>query len=259
MIGEPPQNQAAWVPPGKPRRRAGRVIFWVLVALSGALVTAAIGIGVVTTRQYAEPSTAMEKTLQPGDRLLVTLGTDARRGDIIVFRKPATASSPAGIYVKRLIGLPGDHVACCDLRDRVTVNGKPLDEPYIDLDGAPLQFRFSVTLGPGQIWVLGDNRTLSLDSRAWGPVPASAIIGYASARGRGLSTMALRTPETFVADGLAPPDKRIAPYVLLTGLALIGIVALLVLGVLGIIRFAIRRSRSRRHLPMGYATYGPSS
>jgi signal peptidase I len=258
MIGDPQQDHAAWVPPGKPRRRAGRVIFWVLVAFSVALVVAAIGLSVVMTRQYTQSSAAMETTLQPGDRLLVTAGTDVRRGDIIVFRIPATTGLPAGIYVKRLIGLPGDHVACCDAQGRVTVNGKPLDETYIGPAGPPSKFKFSVTLGPGQIWVLGDNRNISLDSRRWGPVPASGIIGHASAIARGLSTTPLRTPETFVADRLAPPDKRIAPYVLSGALALIGIVALLILGVIGIIRFTIRRSRSKRHLPRGYATYGPS-
>ena len=257
MIGDPQQDQAAWVPPGKPQRRVGRVIFWVLVALSGALVVAAIGLSVVKTHSYVESSAAMEKTLQPGDRLLVTPGTDVRRGDIIVFRKPATTAFPGGVYPKRLIGLPGDHVACCDTQGRVTVNGKPLDETYIDPAGPPSHVKFSVTLGPGQIWVLGDNRDISLDSRAWGPIPASGIIGHASAIGRGLSTTALHTPETFVADGLAPPDKRIPPYVLPGALALIGMAALLVLGVIGILRFTIRRSRSKRHLPRGYATYGP--
>jgi signal peptidase I len=258
MIGGRPQDLAAWAPPGKPRRRPGRIIFWILVAFSAALVAVAVGIGVATTRQYTEPSTAMEKTLQPGDRLLVTLGTDARRGDVIVFRKPATAASPAGVYLKRLIGLPGDQVVCCDARDRVTVNGKPLDEPYIDLDGAPSQYRFHATLGAGQIWLLGDNRALSLDSRAWGPVPASGIIGYVAAVDRGASVTTLRTPRTFVADGLAPPDSRLAPYVLVSVAVSIGILALLILAVIGIIRFAIRRSRAKRHLPSRYATDGPS-
>jgi signal peptidase I len=261
MIGEPEQNQAVWVPPGKPRRRPGRVIFWVLAALSAALLVAGIGLGVATMRQYFVPSVSMEKTLQPSDRLLVILGTDVRRGDIIIFRKPATAASPADglfVFVKRLIGLPGDHVACCDAKGRVTVNGKPLDETYVDPAGPPSQFRFSVTLVPGQIWVLGDNRNVSLDSRAWGPVPASGIIGYVSVVERGASATRLRTPQTFVADGLAPPDTRLAPYVLVFALVFIGILALLVLAVIGVIRFAIRRSRSKRHLPAGYATYGPS-
>ena len=111
-----------------------------------------------------------------------------------------------------------------------TVNGKPLNEPYIDLGGTPRQYSLSAVLGPGQIWVLGDNRPLSIDSRAWGSVPASGIIGYASAVERGASVTRLRTPPPFVADGLAP---------------------------VGIIRFAIRRSRARRNLPRGYATYGP--
>jgi signal peptidase I len=265
MIEGPRPDLAAWAPPGKPRRRLGRIIFWVLVALSAALVVVGIGISAATTRRYTEESAAMETTLRPGDLLLVTLGPDARRGDIIVFRKPATAVSPnttasaAGIYIKRLIGLPGDHVMCCDLSGRVAVNGKPLNEPYIDLGGAPRQYSFSAVLGPGQIWVLGDYRAMSLDSRAWGPVPASGIIGYASAIEHGASVTRLRTPQTFVADGLAPPDTRSAPYLRALALVPIGILALLILAVVGIIRFAIRRSRARRDRPPGYAPYGPAA
>jgi signal peptidase I len=258
MIGEPEQNQAVWVPPGKPRRRPGRVIFWVLVALSAALVAAGIGLSLASTRRYTGPAGSMANTIVAGDHLLVTPGPDVRRGDIIVFLMPATQYGPGGVAVKRLIGLPGDRVACCDAGGRVTVNGKPLNETYLNPAGPPSKFRFSVTLGPSQIWVLGDNRNISFDSRGYGPVQTSAIIGRVFAIGRGLPLTMLHTPATFVADGLAPPDKRIAPYAWFTTLALIGMVALLVLAVIGIIRFAIRRSRSKRHLPAGYATYGPS-
>jgi signal peptidase I len=258
MIGDPPQNQAAWMPPGKPRRRVGRIIFWVLVAASACLVAAGIGLSFATTRRYTDPGRAMANTLKPGDHLLVTPGPDVRRGDIIVFRMPATQYGTGGNAVKRLIGLPGDRVACCDARGRVTVNGTPLNETYLDPAGRPSKFRFSVTLGPTQIWVLGDNRNISFDSRGYGPIQTSAIIGRVFAKGRGVPLTMLHTPATFMADGPAPPDKRIGPYVLPGALALIGMVALLILAVIGIIRFAIRRSRSKRHLPRGYATYRPS-
>jgi signal peptidase I len=253
MIEGPQQDFPAWAPPGKPRRRAGRIIFWVLAAISAALVVAGIGLSFATTRQYIDPTAAMAKTLEPGDHMLVTLGTNVRRGDIIVFHTPA---APTGLYVKRLIGLPGDHVACCDARGRVTVNGKPLNETYLEPGSPPSAIKFNVRLGPGQIWVLGDNRSISLDSREWGPIPASGIVGRVFAVGPGLPVTMIRTPQTFIADGLAPPDHRSPPYVYLAGLSAIGVVALIILAVIGITRSAIRRSRARRRPPIPHPTFG---
>src|SRR5215831_9839124 len=75
-------------------------------------------------------------------------------------------SAPGTDYIKRVIGLPGDHVACCDARGRVTVNGVPLSEQsYVHPGDAPSQVPFSVTVPPGRLWVLGDNRANSDDSR----------------------------------------------------------------------------------------------
>jgi signal peptidase I len=253
MAGNPQQNQAAWMPPGKPRRRVGRIIFWVLVAISVALVAAAIGVTAATMRQYWDPTAGMEKTLAPGDHIMVALGSNVRRGDIIAFHTPA---EPALTSVKRVIGLPGDHVACCDARNRVTVNGKPLNETYIKLGDVPSTIKFNVGLGPGQIWVMGDNRTISLDSREFGPVAVSTIVGHAFAMGHRFPLTTLRTPPTFVADGLAPPDTRIPPYVYVAMLSSVGIVALIILAIIGITRFIIRRSRARRHPPILYPTFG---
>lgn len=256
MIGGPPQDLAAWAPPGKPRRRVGRIVFWVLVALSAALVVAGIGLAGKTMHQFYERAGGMANTLQPGDRIFVEFGTNVRRGDIVVFRMPASVRAAPGAYVKRVIGLPGDHVACCDAQGRVTVNGQAIDETYINPAGPPSRFTFSVTLGPGQIWMLGDNRNVSYDSRGFGPIPQSAITGRVVDVIRHLSATTVRTPQTFVANGLAPPDKRLSPLVLVSAMISAGILALLVLAPLGIIRFAIRRSRAKRPLPGRYATYG---
>jgi signal peptidase I len=259
MIGGSPQDLAAWAPPGKPRRRTGRIVFWVLVALSAALVLAAIGLGRATMHQYYEPGSGMQNTLRPGDRVFVALGTNVRRGDMVVFPVPASARAPGGLVVKRVIGLPGDHVACCDAQGRVTVNGKAIDETYIDPAGPPSRFSFSATLGPGQTWMLGDNRNVSYDSRGYGPVPQSAITGRVVAVIRSLRATTVRTPQTFVADGLAPPDRRLSPLVLVSVLISAGIAGFLILAIVGIIRFAIRRSRAKRDLPPGYAPYGPTA
>ena len=256
MIGGPPQDLAAWAPPGKPRRRAGRIVFWVLVGLSFCLVVAGVVLSGLTTRNYTDPSAAMEKTIQPGDHMRVALGRDVRRGDIVVFHVPAMSPGHGGSAVKRLIGLPGDHVTCCNSSGQVTVDGKPIDETYLDPAGPPSRIKFSVTLRPGQVWVMGDNRNVSLDSRGYGPVAASGIVGRVSAIGHVLPTTTIRTPTAFVAAGLAPPDQRPGPYVYVAPLILVGVVALIVLAIVGIIRFVIRRSRARRNRPRGYAAYG---
>ena len=143
-------------------------------------------------QQSKIPTGSMEDTLLPGDYILVNRmqyapvsfawesrllpGRPIARGDIVVFRYPA---APEVDYIKRVIGLPGDTV---EVRDqRVWVNGKALDEPYVAAayrsgyyPDAPRQ-----AVKPGHYFVMGDHRNDSLDSRAWGLVPASHIKGRA--------------------------------------------------------------------------------
>jgi signal peptidase I len=99
---------------------------------------------------------------------------------------------------------------------RVAVDGKALTEDYLPPGVAPSDTDFAVSLGPGQLWVMGDNRAVAADSRYWGPVPMSDIKGRALwVLHNGRATQ-LRTPATFTAEGLAPADHRIPlPLVLL--------------------------------------------
>lgn len=259
MIGGSPQDLSGWAPAGQPRRRPGRIVYWVLVGLSVALVAAGIGIVAATVRQYTDPSTSMEQTVAPDDHLLATLGQDVRRGDIVILHDPL---APGSLAMKRVIGLPGDHLTCCDAQGRVSVNGKPLNETYVYPGDPPSKISFSVTLGSGRVWVMGDNRNVSEDSREWGPVPSSAIVGRVFAKGSRVAATTVRTPQTYVTDGLAPPDHRVPPFIWAVLLVTVGVVALIVLAFVGIIRFAIRRSRARRQPPPGYPgypRYGPQA
>ena len=175
--------------------------------------------------------------------MLAGLGSAVRRGDIIILRLPSgfsTKISTGGDYVRRVIGLPGDRVACCDSRGRVTVDGKPLNETYLYPGDRPSEEPFSVTLGAGQLWVLGDHRSIAIDSRIWGPVPEGELAGRVE------EFPQVQTPQTFVAEGLAPPDGRTPTVLIPLALGSLAVLALLALTVFGLIRTVIRRRRRRR-------------
>ena len=212
--GSPPDRRGA----GRDARRSRRRFALVLAAL----VVLAL-IPVFVARIYVIPSGSMETTLHgcPGcdnDRVLVDklasrFGPPAP-GDIVVFALPDTWTSSelripqAGVnpvvaavaqlgslvglhaadettYIKRVIAVGGQTVACCDERNRILVDGVALDEPYIYFQpeaGAPQQASFGpVRVPEGHLWVMGDSRNDSIDSRAEGngPVPSANVIGKA--------------------------------------------------------------------------------
>jgi signal peptidase I len=157
---------------------------------------------------FSIPSGSMEPTLEVGDRILVNRTVSAEglhRGDLVVFdasaafgiRSPQTGlmrtlgsavGSVVGLgsdtdYVKRIIGLPGDHVRCCNEDGRILVNDVPVDEPYLYPGDEPSATPFEVTVPADRFWVMGDHRSASADSRAFlgapggGTVPGEDIIG----------------------------------------------------------------------------------
>jgi signal peptidase I len=183
------------------------------------------------------PSPSMENTLLTGDRVLVSKLTpgpfDLHRGDIVVFKDPGgwlgddevapssdlhkvlsfvglVPSNSDDHLIKRVIGLPGDKVACCDDQGRVTVNGVGIDEPYLYPGDEPSEKTFSVTVPAGHVWVLGDHRSVSQDSRFHldlnnGMVPESNIVGRAFVNVWPLSRFTLlRNPSSTFAGVPAP-------------------------------------------------------
>ena len=142
-----------------------------------AVVVLALLVGVLVPGRVAHvftlDSASMVPTLGPGDRVLVNRLDEPGRGDLVVFRDPGgwVRSGPAGSagdtgasLVKRVIGVAGDRVSCCS-HGALLVNGEPLAEPY--LTGGPASdLAFDVTVPAGALWVLGDNRADSRDSRS---------------------------------------------------------------------------------------------
>ncbi len=168
------------------------------------------------------PSSSMHDTLIEDDRILVTKLTpgpfDLKRGDIVVFKDPGGWLAPGvaaeagavrntlndvmtfiGLYpqdagehlVKRVIGLPGDHISCAGPGEPLVVNGVAIDEPYIAIDPTtgqpadPSTKTFDITVPPDSLWVMGDNRPDSLDSRfhtgepGGGSIPEANVVGKA--------------------------------------------------------------------------------
>lgn len=165
-----------------PRARSAqrRVLEWVSIAVVALLL--ALGIRTFVFQAFFVPSGSMIPTLQLGDRILVQKlffsASDLHTGDIVVFHGPAAdvnCGSYEPILVKRVIGLPGETIQ--SKGNVVFLNNKPLAEPWLPRGtalGKPIP---KETIPQGRFFMMGDNRDISCDSRYWGTVPASSIIG----------------------------------------------------------------------------------
>jgi signal peptidase I len=216
--------------------------FWrELPVLVGIALVLALVIKAFAVQAFYIPSASMEDTLQIGDRVLVNKivyhTRDITRGDVVVFNgldswdpevtyeEPTNPVSRAlravggafGLvpgekdYIKRVIGIPGDRVKCCDESGRITVNGQPIEETsYLYPGNKPSGQPFSVTVPPGRLWVMGDHREVSYDSRGHagdpgqGTIPEDRVIGRAFVVVWPVSRIkTLPIPDTFAQPALA--------------------------------------------------------
>jgi signal peptidase I len=151
---------------------------WVVIIVIA--VVASLLVRTFVFQTYFIPSASMEPTLHIGDRIIINkLSVDfgtIHTGDIVVFKAPPAENCGTKVadLVKRVIGVPGDRLT--SKANTIYINGKPLDEtwPHDEPLGTPIG---NVTVKPGQYFVMGDNHPDSCDSRYWGTVPRSDIIG----------------------------------------------------------------------------------
>jgi len=138
----------------------------------------ALGLRLFVVQTFFVPSGSMMPTLQVGDRMLVLkLGYSLQRGAIVVFRQPPgdVSDTSGDDLVKRVIGLPGETI--WSVGNTIYVNGRPLAQPWLpknDPLGPPITRQ---KIPKGDYFMMGDNRSDSFDSRDWGPLPRSYIIG----------------------------------------------------------------------------------
>lgn len=172
--------------PGDGARHGGPLRRWLRLGPWFAVLAVSVAIAVVlrlfVVQTFFVPSGSMYPTIQPGDRILVQkIGYSISEGSIVVFRTPPgyrpseCNGSIESDLVKRVIGLPGETI--WSVGNTVMVNGKPLPEPYLPKGTRLGQAVPRQTVPKGDYYVLGDNRDISCDSRVWGYVPRSYIVG----------------------------------------------------------------------------------
>lgn len=188
-----------------------------LLVIVGSALVLSLLIKTFLVRSFFVPSGSMLSTLQIDDRIivneLVPNVIPIERGDVVVFKDPGgwlgtvsnkaqnpfeatadwflsafglTAPDSSQHLVKRVIGVGGDHIVCCSADGKLTIHGKAITETYLDKGIKPSDVKFDVTVPEGSIWVMGDNRGNSEDSRFHGDLPSKGFVGKQFIVGRAI-------------------------------------------------------------------------
>ena len=207
-----PETHTITVPPARvidPQRSRRRGLI-----VAGAGVVLLLMIRGLLVQAFYIPSGSMQPTLEPNDRILVNkigVASSMERGDLVVFDGTRTFAPSAGAgseppsamgtvmgamasmlsiqtdqsdYVKRVVGLPGDHVVCCDAKGLVTVNDVAVHEQYLYPGDQPSDLTFDVTVPSERVWLMGDHRSDSSDSRAHLGDPGGGMVRLNDVIGR---------------------------------------------------------------------------
>lgn len=210
------------------RGRLGNVLSGLAVAVGCVLFLGGFGWGALVYKPYTVPSDSMTPSIRTGDRVLAQRisGTEVRRGDVVIFTDEVWGAMP---MVKRVVGVGGDKVVCCDREKRMLLNGKPIEEPYLQSkDGVDSQ-PFSAKVPDGELFLLGDERRTSVDSRGHlmdstgGTVPVSKVDARVDAVAWPVGGV-LERPQTFASlpGGVSEPGPvRLLVAAIVAGVALI--------------------------------------
>ncbi|MFC9239433.1 signal peptidase I [Streptomyces decoyicus] len=186
-------------------RTTGSVLSGLAVAVGCVLFLGGFVWAALIYRPYTVPTDSMSPTIAVGARVLAERvdGSEIRRGDIVVFKDSTWGALP---MVKRVVGVGGDKITCCTKQGRLTINGTPVEEPYLQGSGPASPIGFKAKVPAGQLFLLGDHRSDSLDSRVHltdgdhGSVPRSAVDARVDARAWPLGSVGvMQRPATFSA------------------------------------------------------------
>ncbi|GHA02997.1 signal peptidase I [Streptomyces echinoruber] len=236
----------------KVKRKRRRSAVKEIPLLVGVAVLIALVLKTFLVQAFVIPSGSMEQTIRIGDRVLVDkltpwFGSKPQRGDVVVFHDPGgwladeqvkKKNDPVVVkqvkegltfigllpsdnekdLIKRVVGVGGDHVKCCDAQGRVTVNGVPLNEDYLYPGNAPSTTSFDITVPQGRLWVMGDHRANSADSRFHQDTDYGGTVSERSVVGRAMVIAwpfghwsTLKEPKTYASVGDAAPASTAAP------------------------------------------------
>ena len=237
------------------RRRPGAILQGLGITVGLVAMVAGFALLAFQYRPYSVPTNSMQPTINPGQTVLAhpVKPADIGRGDVVVFNDPQWEGSD---IVKRVVGIGGDTVACCDSSGRITVNGHPVTEPYTEQPGSFgsglfAQAKFSAVVPQGRLFLLGDNRAVSQDSRVHlmlddGTVAASQVVARVEGTVWPLGA-AGTIPRTDAFDALPGRDASVHGPLAAEAYTTIGGAALVLLtAALGTVGGLVRRLRGHR-------------